>query len=100
MMISVGNFFAHTFMFNIKGSTWYNPRTATAVILFVPIAIWFFITVRVNSLATYKDCLGGVSLGIVLNYLGIVKLIDWMADRNTTYVFGNYQLRPVDRGKF
>jgi hypothetical protein len=97
IVISLGNFFAHTFMFNIKGRTWYNPGTATSILLFLPIAIWFFITIRSVLLVSAMDWTIGIVLGFVLNYVGIIKLIDWMANRNTTYVFADYQLRPEDR---
>jgi hypothetical protein len=97
IVISLGNFFAHTFMFNIKGRTWYNPGTATAILLFLPIAIWLFITIRKAASVSAIDWAIGIVLGLLLNYIGIIKLIDWMANRNTTYVFDDYQLRPEDR---
>lgn len=97
VLISLGNFFAHTIMFNIKGRTWYNPGMLTGIVLFLPIAIWYYSTIISDPHTTMTDWLIGVPLGIVLNFLGIVKLIDWMADRNTTYVFENRQLRPIDR---
>jgi hypothetical protein len=97
IVISLGNFFAHTFMFNIKGRTWYNPGTATALLLFLPIAIWYFMTIRSIASVTAMDWTFGIVLGLLLNYIGIIKLIDWMANRNTTYVFADYQLRPDDR---
>lgn len=97
MLISLGNFFAHTLLFNIKGSTWYNPGMATGIFLFLPIAIGYYTTIIADPHTTINDWLIGIPLGIALNYLGIVKPIDWMADRNTTYVFENRQLRPIDR---
>jgi hypothetical protein len=97
IVISLGNFFAHTFMFNIKGRTWYNPGTATAILLFLPIAIWFFITIRKAASVSAINWAIGIVLGLLLNYIGIIKLVDWMANRNTTYVFDDYQLRPEDR---
>ena len=94
---SLGNFVAHTFLFNGKGRTWYNPGMATAIILFLPLAIWYYSTIITDPHTLITDWLIGIPLGIVLNYLGIIKLIDWMADRNTTYVFENRQLRPIDQ---
>jgi hypothetical protein len=97
ILISLGNFFAHTFLFNIKGRTFYNPGMLTGITLFVPIAVWYYSTIIANQRTHMTDWLIGIPLGIALNFLGIVKLIDWMADRNTTYVFENRQLRPMDR---
>lgn len=97
VLISLGNFVAHTFMFNIKGRTFYNPGMFTGVVLFLPIAIWYYSTIVKDPHTAMIDWLIGIPLGILLNYLGIIKLIDWMADRNTTYVFENRQLRPIDQ---
>jgi len=65
----------------------------------VPISLgnFFAHTIITDPRTSLTDWLIGIPLGILLNYLGIIKLIDWMADRNTTYVFENRQLRPVDR---
>ena len=95
VLISLGNFAAHTTLFNIKGKTFYNPGMITAIVLFLPIAVWYFKTIYPQT--HFSDWIIGIPLGVALNYLGIVKLIDWMADRNTTYVFGDRQLRPEDR---
>jgi hypothetical protein len=97
VLISLGNFFAHTLFFNIKGKTFYNPGMITGIMLFLPIAIWYYTTILADTHTRMTDWLIGVPLGIVLNYLGIVKLIDWLANRNTTYVFENRQLRPADQ---
>jgi hypothetical protein len=97
ILISLGNFIAHTFLFNIKGKSWYNPGMATGILLFLPIAIWYYRTIATDPGTHPADWLIGIPLGIVLNYLGIVKLIDWMANRNTVFIFENRQLRPSDR---
>jgi len=97
MLVSLGNVVAHTILFNVKGKTWYNPGMCTALILFVPLLYWFCRTLYVDHVGDTTDWIAGVALGVVLNVVGIVKLIDWMADRNTTYVFERRQLRPEDR---
>jgi hypothetical protein len=99
IMISLGNVFAHTLFFNIKGKTWYNPGCATAVIFFLPLAICFFTSLVSNHQTRYVDWIIGIPLGVLCNYLGILKSIDWMADRNTPYIFSNRQLEPADRLK-
>ena len=45
ILVSAGNFVAHTFLFNIKGKTFYNPGMLTADLLFLPIAVYFFMLV-------------------------------------------------------
>jgi hypothetical protein len=87
ILVSAGNFVAHTFLFNIKGKTFYNPGMLTADLLFLPIVIYFFAFVIQNNLATPLDWVLGIILGIVLNVIGILKMIDWMKDKNTRHIF-------------
>lgn len=87
ILISVGNFIAHAFLFNIRGRSRYNPGMATAIVLFLPISGYFFFEVISRRLATPIDWVAGVILGIALNYLGIVKMIDLLKDEDTRFVF-------------
>ena len=87
MLISVGNFIAHTFLFNIKGKTHYSPGMITAIFLFLPISTYFFYLVIRENLAGPADWVVGILLGIALNYLGVLKLIDWLKNKNTAYIF-------------
>ncbi len=97
ILVSVGNVVAHTFLFNRKGKTFYNPGMITAVLLFLPIALYFFGLLWQNNVATPLDWLLGVWLGLVLNYVGIVKLIDWLKDEQTPYIFPQSALLPASR---
>jgi hypothetical protein len=87
ILVSIGNFIAHTFLFNIKGKTFYNPGMLTAIVFFLPIAAYFGYLLIRSNLATPVDWIVGIILGIVLNFIGILKLIDWLKDENTEYVF-------------
>jgi hypothetical protein len=42
ILVSLGNFIAHTFPFNIKGKTLYNAGMITSWIFFVPCIYFFF----------------------------------------------------------
>jgi hypothetical protein len=97
IMISIGNTIAHTILFNIKGKTLYNAGLATSWILFVPCTYFFVSIIHANHLATMTDYCIGIALGITLNVAGILKLIDWMADKNTTYIFNDRNLLPKER---
>ncbi|MBS1979339.1 MAG: HXXEE domain-containing protein [Bacteroidetes bacterium] len=97
ILVSVGNVIAHTIVFNIKGKTLYNAGLATSWFLFVPCAWLFFNTIHSEGLVTLSDYVIGIPLGILLNVVGILKLIDWFADKNTPYVFESRNLLPVDR---
>lgn len=94
MVVSVGNIFAHTIIFNIKGKTLYNPGLLTSWLLFAP-AVYFFIEITLqDTLAASSDWVIGIILGLLLNYFGIYKMILWLADRNTPYIFSSRFLKP------
>jgi len=95
ILVSLGNFIAHTFLFNIKGKTFYNPGMFTAIILFVPISSYFGYLAIQGHFATSLDWVVGVILGIVLNVVGILKMIDWLKDENTEYIFPERFLMPA-----
>jgi len=95
ILVSVGNFIAHTFLFNIKGKTFYNPGMFTAIVLFVPIAAYFGFLLVQSNLATPADWIVGIFLGILFNIIGILKLIDWLKDEDTEYIFPKRSLMPT-----
>ncbi len=97
ILVSVGNIFAHTIIFNIKGKTLYNPGLITSWVLFVPIVYFFFYLVITENLASRSDWVIGIILGVILNYFGVYKMIIWLADINTPYVFPVRSLIPGDR---
>ncbi|MBK8982666.1 MAG: HXXEE domain-containing protein [Ignavibacteria bacterium] len=97
IMISIGNTIAHTFIFNIKGRTFYNAGLVTCWLLFAPCIYFFFSIIQSDRLADTADYCIGIALGIILNVVGILKLIDWMADKNTAYIFSRRNLLPEHR---
>ena len=99
IMVSLGNTIAHTTLFNIKGRTFYNAGLLTSWLLFIPCAYFFFIIIHREHLVTMTDYLIGIPFGIVINVVGILKLISWMANKDTTYIFDDRNLLPKDRKK-
>lgn len=97
ILVSFGNFMAHTFLFNIKGKTKYNPGMVTAIVLFLPITIYFFYIVVINHMASTLDWSFGIILGIILNVVGVLKMIDWLKDENTPFIFPKRFLIPSMR---
>ena len=97
IMVSLGNTVAHTIVFNIKGKTIYNAGLATSWLLFFPCIYFFVSIIRTNNLVTNLDYFIGIALGFILNIVGILKLIEWMADEKTMYIFPDRNLLPGDR---
>lgn len=97
LLVSAGNIIAHTVVFNWKGKTVYNAGLATSWLFFAPCLFFFVKIVQNDHLITILDLLIGIPLGIVLNVIGILKMITWFADRNTPYVFEQRNLLRRDR---
>jgi hypothetical protein len=97
LMVSLGNLIGHTTLFNIKGKTWFNAGLFTSWFCFLPVIYFFIKITRADHLATLADYLIGVPLGILINVLGVVKLIDWMKDPSTQFIFPRRCLLPKDR---
>lgn len=95
ILVSVGNTIAHTFLFNIRGKTRYNPGMATAILFFLPISIYFFYYIIHGNIARPLDWIGGIVLGAALNYLGVLKVIDLLKDKDTPYVFPERNIRST-----
>ena len=97
ILVSAGNFIAHTLLFNFKGKSRYNPGMLTADILFLPIVVFFFVLVIQGNLARPLDWVLGFALGIALNYLVILKMIDLLKNEKTKFIFPKRFLLPVHR---
>ena len=87
LTVSAGNVFAHTLLFNIRGRTRYNPGLATSWLLFVPVIVWFVALAVRHDLVGPVDVVVGIVLGLVLNYVGVIRMITLLADRDTPYAF-------------
>ena len=87
IFVSMGNTVVHTIVFNVKGKTFYNAGMFSAMLLFIPCTYFFFTIVKQGQLATTFDYLLGIALGIVLNLFGVFKMIVWLADKDSLYIF-------------
>ncbi|MBL6445992.1 HXXEE domain-containing protein [Fulvivirga sp. 29W222] len=92
MLVSVGNFVIHTFVFNIKGKTFYNPGMVTSILLFLPITGYFFYYVTSEKMVTLNDFLIGIPIGMIANAL-VIKLVNHYKNTETPYVFEKRQVR-------
>ncbi len=96
ILISLGNIVAHTFFFNLRGKTLYNAGLICCWLFFAPCVYFFFTIVQQEHLATPADYFIGIPLGIAVNIFGILKPMQWLADKNTKYIFEKRQLLPED----
>ena len=87
IMVSIGNVLAHTLLFKIKGRTWYNPGMLTALVLFLPISIYYFVYISTHDMLRLGSLATGVLLGIALNYFGVFRMITLCAKPSTRHIF-------------
>lgn len=92
ILVSAGNVLAHTLLFNIRGRRFFNAGMITSILLFLPIVVRFFRILQQYGLADWRDYALGFAAGILLNYVGILKLIQWLADPQTPYAFEPRQM--------
>jgi len=97
LVVSAGNVLAHTFLFNLRGRTRYNPGMLTSLVLFLPLVSYCGYWVVQTHAATARDWGVGLVLGAAINYLGILRLIEGLKDANTRYVFPPRCLIPGPR---
>lgn len=78
ILVSLGNFVAHTFIFNIKGKTIYNAGMATSWLLFAHCVYFFCKIITEEQLASTTDYLIGIPFGLSINVFGVFKPISWL----------------------
>lgn len=57
------------------------------LVIFSTLCLLFIVIVMRDNLVSSLDLTIGIPLGILLNVVGVLKMIDWMADRSITYIF-------------
>ena len=87
IMVSVGNIIIHVFVFNIKGKTLYNPGMATSLLLFLPISLYFFLSIYIYNLTSVRELLVWVPLGFVIAVALTLGTVQVMKNKHTRYVF-------------
>ncbi|TXH23095.1 MAG: HXXEE domain-containing protein [Chitinophagaceae bacterium] len=96
ILVSLGNIIAHTFIFNIKGKTFYNAGMVTSLFCFAPCVYFFFKMINQLNLAKSSDYIFGIVLGLVLN-IAVVVSIKLLARNDSPYSFPNRNVLPKDR---
>ena len=69
---------------------------ATSLFLFLPTVIWFFVEASSQGLMTGGDLLIGIPLGIALNVVGIIGVIE-LLKRLDTEAFPERMIEPARR---
>jgi hypothetical protein len=81
MVFCFGSFVKHTFYYNIKAKSRYNPGMATSIICLLPVSAFFFFEIIKWQKASVTDYLIGLPLGIFFTLVTSVEVINWIKAR-------------------
>ena len=76
LMVSIGNCMFHLVFMPLRLKIPYNPGMVTSFFLFLPTVIWFFVASSHDGLLTSGDLFIGIPLGIILNIVGVIGVIE------------------------
>ncbi len=96
LTMSIGNCVFHLVFMPLRLRIPYNPGMATSLFLFLPTVIWFFVEASSQGLMTVGDLLIGIPLGMVLNVVGIIGVIE-LLKRLDTEAFPERMIEPARR---
>lgn len=78
MVFCFGNFIKHTFYYNSKAHTRYNPGMITSILFLLPVSVFFGWAVITEDVGTPVDYIVGIPLGIFFSMVSSVKLMEWV----------------------
>ncbi|GAC1426478.1 MAG: hypothetical protein NVSMB7_02940 [Chitinophagaceae bacterium] len=90
MIFCFGNFIKHTFYYNLKAKTRYNPGMLTSVLCLLPVSLFFFWSIIKYDIAGTLDYIIGVPLGIFFTLVSSVKLVEWLKQVKMHYAFPSH----------
>ncbi|MGW8566683.1 HXXEE domain-containing protein [Isoptericola sp. NPDC055881] len=100
LMGCVGQLVVHGVQTNLKLKTWYNPGLATVVFGFIPVGIWYFVTVYSAGGIAWTQWLLGLAYGLpVMIFLFVVLGFGILADKNSPYPFTRDEMSRWGREK-
>lgn len=82
----------HGVQMNIKTKGWYNPGLATAVILHLPIGIWYIVYITQHGLVSGWDYLWGAFGVIGIFAFTVILPVQGLKDRTTRYVLSEEEM--------
>ncbi|MEK4850415.1 HXXEE domain-containing protein [Paenibacillus sp. FSL H7-0756] len=83
----------HGVVVNIRAKSMYNPGLVSAIVVHLPVGIWYINYVYEHHLITRSDWIWGVIYFCIAVYLFIVKGNTWLKNKNSIHKFSQKQLR-------
>lgn len=87
----------HGIVVNIKAKTLYNPGLFTALLLHVPVGIWYIHAIVQRDIPTAIDWIAGTIYFVFAVYIFIIKGNIWLKKSDSPYSFSKQQLGAYDR---
>ena len=93
ILIGLSQFIVHGILTNIKMKTIYNPGLGAVVFLHIPIGAYYIYYILSNGLSSGWDWLIAFVYMIIILRVVLMKLTyDWLADKNSKYVFAEEEM--------
>lgn len=89
MFFNLFQLVGHGFKMNKSLGTWYNPGLASTILLLVPIALYYLISI--NSIATISSYLIGFVSFVVILITTTIAPVQFMKNENTPFPMENAQ---------
>ncbi|OMF24198.1 HXXEE domain-containing protein [Paenibacillus peoriae] len=87
----------HGIVVNIKAKTLYNPGLFTALLLHVPVGIWYIHEIVQRDIPTAIDWIVGTIYFVFAVYIFIIKGNIWLKKSDSPYSFSKQQLGAYGR---
>ncbi|MEK4348624.1 HXXEE domain-containing protein [Paenibacillus sp. FSL P4-0184] len=87
----------HGVVINIRAKSMYNPGLVSAIIIHLPIGIWYINYIYEHHLITLSDWIWSAIYFAIAVYILIVKGNTWMKNKNSIYKFSQKQLRSFHK---
>ncbi|WP_318628471.1 HXXEE domain-containing protein [Paenibacillus polymyxa] len=87
----------HGIVVNIKAKTLYNPGLFTALLLHVPVGIWYIHAIVQRDIPTAIDWIAGTIYFVFAVYIFIIKGNIWLKKSDSPYSFSKQQLGSYGR---
>lgn len=87
----------HGIVVNIKAKTLYNPGLITALLLHVPVGIWYIHEIVKQDIPTAIDWIAGTIYFVFAVYIFIIKGNIWLKKSDSPYSFSKQQLGAYGR---
>lgn len=97
MFFNLYQVLGHCIQMNAKMGTWYNPGMATSVFLFLPISVWYLVTVISGGMVGGMDWLFAVLCFAAIAACSVVLPVQGMKNPDSPYPIPQWQADQLEK---